>query len=74
MTATIKTLGIDKMSVAQRILLAEEIWDSIGESSNDVALTKAQRRDLERRLAAQNSNPKAGSSWDDVKARLSKRS
>jgi len=29
MHATAKALGIDRLSVAERILLVEEIWDSI---------------------------------------------
>ena len=29
MSQTLKSLGIDQLSVAQRIVLVEEIWDSI---------------------------------------------
>ena len=29
MSPTLKSLGLDQLSVAQRILLVEEIWDSI---------------------------------------------
>lgn len=70
MSPTLKALGIDRLSVAQRILLVEEIWDSIAAEEADVPLTEAQRQDLQRRVAAYEANPKAGSSWDDVKARL----
>jgi putative addiction module component (TIGR02574 family) len=66
----LKTLGIDQMSVAQRILLVEEIWDSIALEEAEIPLTEAQRQDLERRIAAYEANPKAGSSWEEVKARL----
>jgi putative addiction module component (TIGR02574 family) len=70
MSPTLKALGIDQLSVAQRILLVEEIWDSIVAESDQVPLTDGQKQDLERRLAAYEANPKAGSSWDEVKARL----
>jgi putative addiction module component (TIGR02574 family) len=70
MTHTVKSLGIDKLTVAQRILLVEEIWDSIEEEGAELPLTSAQKQDLERRLAAYEANPKAGSSWPEVKARL----
>lgn len=70
MSSTLKTLGIDQLSVAQRILLVEEIWDSIAVEEQEISLTEAQRQDLERRLTAYEANPKAGSSWDEVKARL----
>jgi len=70
MSPTLKALGIDQLSVAERILLVEEIWDSIAEEPEQPPLTEAQRQDLERRLAAYKANPKAGSSWEEVKARL----
>ena len=70
MSPTMTSLGIDQLSVAQRILLVEEIWDSIAAEEDKLPLTDAQRQDLQRRLAAYEANPKAGSSWEEVKARL----
>ena len=64
MSPTLKALGIDQLSVAQRILLVEEIWDSIAEEEKEIPLTEAQRLDLQRRIAAYEANPKAGSSWE----------
>jgi putative addiction module component (TIGR02574 family) len=70
MSTTLKTLGIDRLSLAERILLVEDIWDSIVAESQQLPLSEAQRQDLQRRLAAYEANPKAGSSWEQVKARL----
>ncbi len=70
MSPTAKALGIDQLSVAERILLVEEIWDSIAEEVNASELTQAQKDELDRRLAAMESDPQAGSSWEEVKARL----
>ncbi len=70
MSPTAKALGIDQLSVAERILLVEEIWDGIAEEINASELTQAQKDELDRRLAAMESNPQAGSSWEEVKARL----
>jgi len=70
MSATMKSLGIDQLSAAERLLLAEEIWDSIGEEEDAAPLTEAQREDLQRRIAEYEANPRAGSSWEEVKARL----
>ena len=39
-----------------------------------VPLTEAQRLDLQRRVAAHEANPGAGSSWEVVKARLREKS
>jgi putative addiction module component (TIGR02574 family) len=70
MSPTLKSLGILELSVAERILLVEQIWESIAEEEAAVPLTEAQRQDLQRRLAAYEANPKAGSTREEVKARL----
>lgn len=70
MSPQLKALGIDQMSVAERILLVEEIWDSIADDPNQVPLTEAQKSDLERRLREHEANPRAGSPWSAVKSRL----
>lgn len=70
MSPTLKALGIDQLSVAQRILLVEEIWDSIAVENGEIPLTEAQRQDLQHRIDAYEANPKVGSSWEEVKSRL----
>jgi putative addiction module component (TIGR02574 family) len=70
MSPTLRALGIDQLSMAQRVLLVEEIWDSISEEAEEIPMTEAQRLDLQRRVAAYEANPKAGASWEEVKARL----
>ena len=70
MVPTMKSLGIDQFSVAERILLVEEIWDSIADDGQEIDLTDVQRKDLERRIANYEANPKSGTSWEEVKARL----
>ena len=70
MVPSMKSLGIDQFSVAERILLVEEIWDSIADDGQEVELTDVQRQDLERRIANYEANPKSGTSWEEVKARL----
>jgi putative addiction module component (TIGR02574 family) len=58
-----------KLSVAERIQLAEELWDSIPESA-DISLTDAQRVELDRRLEDLEEHPDAGEPWEVVRARL----
>ncbi|MFO0863972.1 MAG: addiction module protein [Gemmataceae bacterium] len=70
MSHTLKSLGIDRLSVEERMRLLEEIWDSIAEEQPDLPLTEAQRQDLDRRIDAYEANPNAGSPWEEVKARL----
>ncbi len=70
MSPNMRALGIDRLSIAERILLVEDIWDSIAASPEEVPLTDAQRAELDRRLAAYEADPQAGSSWEDVEAEL----
>jgi putative addiction module component (TIGR02574 family) len=70
MSATMKSLGIDQLSVTERILLMEEIWDSIAESPDQVPLTDAQKTELDTRLAEYQADPSVGATWEEVKARL----
>lgn len=69
MPMTLHSLGIDRLSVADRLALLEEIWDSIAADPDHVPVTAAQQEDLQRRLAALDANP-AGSTWEEVKTRL----
>ena len=61
------------LSVAERILLVEEIWDSIACVPDAVRLTEAERQELETRLDAYKQDPTTGSPWEAVKARISRR-
>jgi putative addiction module component (TIGR02574 family) len=72
MPKSMSDFGLDRLSVAERILLVEELWDSIAATPEAVTLTEAHERDLERRLDAYRDDPKAGSPWEEVKARLQK--
>jgi putative addiction module component (TIGR02574 family) len=58
------------MSVPDRLRLIEEIWDSITESADELPVPEAHRQELDRRLAACDADPAAGSPWEEVKARL----
>ena len=57
-----------KLSVAERITLVEEIWDSIAEDNGCFELTEAQKQELDRRLDSFSRNPSQGRTWDDIKA------
>ncbi|MEO8436363.1 MAG: addiction module protein [Pyrinomonadaceae bacterium] len=52
-----------KLSISDRILLVEEIWDTIAEENQAFELTDAQKRELDRRLDSARSNPGVGRTW-----------
>jgi putative addiction module component (TIGR02574 family) len=68
MNASVKSLGIDRLPVEERLALVEEIWDSIAVDSGAIPLTDAQRIELERRIAEDDSHPNDATPWEQVKA------
>ena len=62
-----------KLSVPERIQLAEDLWDSIASEPEALPLTDAQRSEIERRLAEHDRDPEAAISWEEVRARLRQR-
>lgn len=60
--------GITGMSIDDRIRLVEGIWDSIAAEQDQLPLTEAQKRELERRLADHAANPDEVVPWEEVKA------
>lgn len=67
-TAVLET--IERLSVAERIQLVEDIWDSIAARQQALELPETQRQELDARLEAHSRDVSAGSSWAEVKARL----
>ena len=61
---------IKKLSVAERILIVEEIWDSIAAEQESVKLTEAQKVELDRRITSCDASPNEGKSWEEIKRRL----
>lgn len=69
MAPTLKDLGIDRLSLEERLTLVQEIWDSIADEVKNLPLTEAQRCELEKRLAAHAADPTNVIAWEEVKAR-----
>lgn len=63
-------LDISELSIAERIQLAEDLWDSILDNPEKLLLSEAQEQELDRRLDQYQHDPAAGSTWEEVKQRL----
>lgn len=61
------------LSVAERIQLVEDLWDSIAGEPEAMELTQAQREEIDRRLAEHDANPESAIPWEEVRARLRQR-
>ena len=68
MPVSLETLGIDRMTIEERLELVEAIWDSIAHSADRPPLSDARRAELDRRLADHLANPADVVPWEEVKA------
>jgi putative addiction module component (TIGR02574 family) len=63
-------IDFSNLSTAERIQLAEDLWDSVATETGGFLPTAPQQADLDRRLADLESDPGAGDSWETVRARI----
>ena len=73
MAVSLKSLGIERLGIEERLTLVEDIWDSIAADSTAVPLTEAQRAELDRRIAEHEATPGDVISWEEVKVSIAKR-
>lgn len=73
MAVSLKSLGIERLGIEERLTLVEELWDSIAADSTAVPLTQAQRAELDRRIAEHEANPTDVVPWEEVKATITER-
>jgi putative addiction module component (TIGR02574 family) len=71
---TPKRSDIVSLSVSERILLVEDIWDSIAEVPESLSLSDRQKSELDRRLRAYRRTPGKGTSWAAALKRIRNRS
>jgi putative addiction module component (TIGR02574 family) len=55
-------MDIHSLSTSERILLAEELWDSVHDKSDEIELSPEQIKFLEARLAAYDEDGETGDS------------
>ena len=63
-------MNIQQLSTSEKILLAEQLWESVRAEAANNELTAAQRQELDNRLAAFEIDQDVGESWDAVKSRI----
>jgi len=64
---TVSDINIQQLSQSERILLAEELWDSIAKNQDALEVTDSQKKTLDERMAAYKASPNEGVSWEEVK-------
>ena len=68
MAATLEDFGMDRLSLDQRVALAQQLWDSVLADLERQPLTETQRAELERRIAAADAHPERAIPWEQIRA------
>ena len=64
---------IEKLGVAEKILLVEDLWDSISSEESAVPVPESHMTELDRRLARHKSAPGELLSLDELRKRIESR-
>lgn len=66
----ISTADIEQLSVAERIQLVEDIWDTIAANPDALEISEELGEELDRRIDSYHQDSNSGSSWADAKKRI----
>lgn len=68
----IENFDFSSLSIAERVLLAERLWDSVScsEDQNKLPVNQEHMEELERRMLAEDAGKITFSPWSEVKKRL----
>ena len=59
-----------RLSVAERLEIIEELWNSIAAQPEELSITDAQRDEIDRRIAEHDRDPSSAVPWAEVRKRL----
>ncbi len=72
MAATMKGLGIDQLPPDEKVALALEIWESLGQARPRPPLSVEERAELSRRHAELDADPGIALTWEQIRASIEK--
>ncbi len=70
MPVSLEALGIDRLSVCERLDLIEQIWESLPAQVKPEEVPEWHRAELAKRLARAEAEPGQGKPWREVLDRL----
>jgi len=73
MSADVLIEEASKLSAADRLRIAEALWQSAWDEQPELPITPEQRQELDRRLADYDADPSHGDEWAIVRDRLEKK-
>ncbi|WP_334032068.1 addiction module protein [Alteromonas sp. P256] len=63
-------MKIENLSTIEKVELAQRIWDSVAAEQDSIELSKEQTQLLNDRIKSFEADQDFGSSWSDVKSRI----
>ncbi len=64
-------MNLQELTNSEKILLAEELWDSVASNEQLFPITEEQKNILDKRLAKYSLDQESGDSWQNVRNRIS---
>ena len=68
MYSAFQQLGIDRLSVAERLALVQDIWNSLEDDIERMPLNEKERTELQLRLDDDEAHPDDTLEWETIKA------
>jgi putative addiction module component (TIGR02574 family) len=63
-------MNIQELSVSEKIILVEKLWDSILDDESEIELTENQKLEIDRRISLYSRTKNIGEPWSEVKRRI----
>ncbi len=70
MPVTMESLGIDRLSIEDRLELVHAIWDSISQETATRPISESRRQELARRVAEDDAFPDDTIPWEQVEREI----
>ncbi len=64
-------MNLQELSQSEKILLAEDLWDSVAVEEHLFPVTDEQKKELDIRLAKYSNHSEVGDTWENVRNRIS---
>ncbi len=61
---------ISQLSVAEKVLLVQDIWDDLLEETVQFPISSAQRTEIQRRANLDKANPASARAWTEIRAEI----
>lgn len=68
MAVSVKELGLDRLSVEDKLALIGELWDDLSRRVDAVPVAEAQMEEVRKRLKEDDENPDDVVTWEETRA------